>query len=56
MASGLTYGVAVVVGGIEMKVALLEHEGAMREGFFRPARGTAPEGVEGTSQRWMGRR
>ena len=28
-------------GGIDTKVRLLEHEGAMRDGFWRPKRGTA---------------
>ena len=30
-----------------MKVKLLEHEGAMKDSFFRPKKGTALVGIEG---------
>ncbi|MGI6221478.1 MAG: methylated-DNA--[protein]-cysteine S-methyltransferase [Coriobacteriales bacterium] len=41
-------------GGIDMKIRLLEHERAMRDGFKRPKRGTALEGIEGASRRFLG--
>ena len=40
-------------GGLDTKVKLLEHEHAMQEGFFRPKKGTALEGIEGASAVWM---
>lgn len=40
-------------GGIERKVALLTHEGAMRSSFRIPVRGTAIEGVAGASCTWQ---
>lgn len=40
-------------GGIDTKVALLKHEGAMKDSFTRPSEGTALEGVPNASR--MGR-
>ena len=40
-------------GGIDMKIALLEHEQAMRGEFKRPKKGTALEGIEGASRRFL---
>ena len=40
-------------GGLDMKVRLLEHEGAMRDSFTRPGRGTALEGIDGAAQAWF---
>ena len=40
-------------GGIDTKVALLEHEGAMKDGFKRPKKGTALAGLPNASR--MGR-
>lgn len=36
-------------GGIDMKVALLEHEHAMRDSFKRPKKGTALAGLPGAA-------
>ena len=39
-------------GGLAKKIALLEHEKAMRDTFFLPKKGTALEGIEGASELW----
>ena len=40
-------------GGIDMKIALLEHERAMKDEFKRPEKGTALSGIPGASQAFM---
>ena len=41
-------------GGLDTKVALLEHEHAMRETFRRPKRGGALNGTPNASAAWLG--
>ena len=40
-------------GGIDMKVALLEHERVSTGGFFRPKKGTALKGREGAASEYF---
>ena len=40
-------------GGIDMKIALLEHERALQENFSRPTRGTALEGIADAARHWQ---
>jgi methylated-DNA-[protein]-cysteine S-methyltransferase len=40
-------------GGIDMKIALLEHEGAMKSTFKRPTKGTALVGTPGAARLYL---
>ena len=42
-------------GGMDMKVALLEHERALKDRFYRPKKGTALKGIEGAAQAYFER-
>ena len=42
-------------GGIDMKVMLLQHEGAMKQSFTRPKKGTALEGIPDAANTYFGR-
>ena len=42
-------------GGIDAKVALLEHEGVDTSAFTRPARGTALAGIDGADRAFFAR-